>query len=746
MILKPVFIIAIVAVAMIGVMVPSVFAQYVGSEGQTESIPEPEPLTSDEKFEKIIYLLMDKWNSSRYITSPPDLETFEELEYLSPIASDFLNNDGGVLGNPSNIQNPIFVNQQSKYDRQDFCDILNNPHITYDDKKIFYDICQVYLKWYENNYDRWFLEMDESMIVYKKMVNEMNISDETKFMYLSGLNGHLSMLNSNGNVDHELNKLEQSKFFLESYVMDKDLLPILPIASFVDQTKDPQHYIDRYFNEPEYKEWFDENYPQYSSIYEAIGMGESITENIMMPVTIELLDISVTKISARSATIEIAFEISNPNPRTVIVQTIDYQLFETGFSSYEQLAGGTIGSRPEGMVEFGSNYYTLLGENSILLKEKITLANTATGELWDVLESEYDYSESGSASWWVTGTVYFNLSSMTSGQENTVPFEFFLDASTINNDKLLQKQVDAVGLEEPVVEEINEPEYVPEPKTTIVSCSNDVKITPDKDVHQSGETITFTVETFDPCYVDNYRELILYIVGYDRPNCDGCRIIESFLIKTGEPKIFQFYPEILNWSQEYYVRQGTNGQGFGDLLKYDSKGNLVLNENNEIQNLSFIVLPAEQDKKIISVPMCGTGTELVNGICKVIQTEEKSSGGGCLIATATYGSEMAPQVQQLRELRDNQLLQTESGTAFMGTFNDIYYSFSPIIADYERENPLFKEAVKLAITPMISSLSLMENANSESEVLSIGISVIMLNLGMYLGVPAVVIVGIRKRI
>ena len=119
-------------------------------------------------------------------------------------------------------------------------------------------------------------------------------------------------------------------------------------------------------------------------------------------------------------------------------------------------------------------------------------------------------------------------------------------------------------------------------------------------------------------------------------------------------------------------------------------------------------------------------------------------GGGCLIATATYGSELAPQVQQLRELRDNQLLQTESGSAFMSTFNDIYYSFSPIIADYERENPYFKEAVKLAITPMISSLSMMENAETESEVLSIGISVIVLNLAMYLGVPAIVIVGIRK--
>ena len=141
---------------------------------------------------------------------------------------------------------------------------------------------------------------------------------------------------------------------------------------------------------------------------------------------VELADLSVTKINERSATIEIAFEIFNPNPRAVIVQTMDYNLFETGFSSYEQLAGGTIGSRPEGMVEFGSNYYTLLGENSIVLKNKMVIKNTASSsELWDSLKSEYENGESGSAKWWVYGTVYFNLSSMTSGQENTVPFEFF---------------------------------------------------------------------------------------------------------------------------------------------------------------------------------------------------------------------------------------------------------------------------------------------------------------------------------
>ena len=123
---------------------------------------------------------------------------------------------------------------------------------------------------------------------------------------------------------------------------------------------------------------------------------------------------------------------------------------------------------------------------------------------------------------------------------------------------------------------------------------------------------------------------------------------------------------------------------------------------------------------------------------------KSGNGGGCLIATAAYGSELAPQVQMLREIRDNQLMNTESGKSFMSGFNEAYYSFSPIIADYERENPLFKEAVKLAITPMLSTLIIMENADSESEVLGIGLSVIALNLGMYIGLPAIVIISIRK--
>ena len=120
--------------------------------------------------------------------------------------------------------------------------------------------------------------------------------------------------------------------------------------------------------------------------------------------------------------------------------------------------------------------------------------------------------------------------------------------------------------------------------------------------------------------------------------------------------------------------------------------------------------------------------------------------GGCLIATASYGSELAPQVQQLRELRDSTVLQTKSGSAFMIAFNQFYYSFSPMIADYERENTVFKETVKITITPLLASLTLLQyvDIDSEYDMLGYGIGVILLNIGMYFVAPAVLITKIRS--
>jgi len=131
-----------------------------------------------------------------------------------------------------------------------------------------------------------------------------------------------------------------------------------------------------------------------------------------------------------------------------------------------------------------------------------------------------------------------------------------------------------------------------------------------------------------------------------------------------------------------------------------------------------------------------------------IEIKNTEEGGGCLIATAAFGSELSSQVQFLREIRDSTVLQTESGTSFMAGFNQFYYSFSPAIADYERENPAFKEAVKITLTPLLTSLTLLQYADidSESEMLGYGIGIILLNIGMYFVAPAVLIMKIKKRV
>ena len=130
------------------------------------------------------------------------------------------------------------------------------------------------------------------------------------------------------------------------------------------------------------------------------------------------------------------------------------------------------------------------------------------------------------------------------------------------------------------------------------------------------------------------------------------------------------------------------------------------------------------------------------------EPEPDDNRNGCLIATAAYGTELAPQVQMLREIRDNTLLSTASGSSFMTGFNQMYYAFSPAVADLERENPAFREVVRAAITPLISTLSIMSLADpgSEEQVLGLGISVIALNLAMYIAAPALVVVGTRRYI
>ena len=167
-------------------------------------------------------------------------------------------------------------------------------------------------------------------------------------------------------------------------------------------------------------------------------------------------------------------------------------------------------------------------------------------------------------------------------------------------------------------------------------------------------------------------------------------------------------------------------------------GNPVIEEEEEV------VTPTVETPTVTETPEVEEAPEF--GESFSIQEEEE--GGGCLIATATYGSEMASQVQMLREIRDNKLLLTESGTLFMTSFNSIYYSFSPTIADLERENSSFKEFVKIVITPLLTTLSILNyiDIDSEIDMLATGISLILLNVGIYFVAPAIVITKLHRKL
>jgi len=159
----------------------------------------------------------------------------------------------------------------------------------------------------------------------------------------------------------------------------------------------------------------------------------------------------------------------------------------------------------------------------------------------------------------------------------------------------------------------------------------------------------------------------------------------------------------------------------------------------EMEGILFQPIPLETTYFTINVGE-GQSTQSIQ--------ENNNEGGGCLIATAAFGSEMSPQVQQLREIRDNVVMQTSSGKTFMTVFNQIYYSFSPTVADYERESPVFKEIVKVSLTPMLTSFTILAHVpiDTEHEMLGYGIGVILLNIGMYFVAPAILFTTIKKKL
>jgi peptidyl-prolyl cis-trans isomerase B (cyclophilin B) len=247
-------------------------------------------------------------------------------------------------------------------------------------------------------------------------------------------------------------------------------------------------------------------------------------------------------------------------------------------------------------------------------------------------------------------------------------------------------------------------------------------------------SISISVKNNNGTSLDNYADTtkkslkkaidegIVTILQEERTTINGndaliTDVVGKFTTTGGQAKI-KFKEAVIRNSDKFYIITYSNSENnFNSTLP---KFTDVLNSLKIISTSPTIQNPIPNDK----------------------------NGGGCLVATATFGSELAPQIQTLRELRDNMVQNTNSGAAFMTEFNQFYYSFSPTIADWERQNPIFKETVKITITPMLSTLSMLNyvDMHSEQELLGYGLGIILLNIGMYFVVPTIIILKTKDRL
>ena len=146
-----------------------------------------------------------------------------------------------------------------------------------------------------------------------------------------------------------------------------------------------------------------------------VRIGTSGGMSTLIPLIVELEDVEILNVDERIAFVEISFKVTNPNYKGVILEMIRYTVYEDDM----KIGVKSIGDRaaPGGIVS-ASNYFTILSDRPSMISDEFTIKNNGQiPELWSALEN-------GDPEWRVTGEAYYNLSSMTAGQENEVTFEF----------------------------------------------------------------------------------------------------------------------------------------------------------------------------------------------------------------------------------------------------------------------------------------------------------------------------------
>ena len=467
-----------------------------------------------------------------------------------------------------------------------------------------------------------------------------------------------------------------------------------PILSFVDQDKDPSHYVKRYTTEPNYTEWFDTHFSDYT-IWEGIGISQQEYQKIVEELSQPKRD--------------------DPEPVFKHTETVDIEL------SIQQVIYDA--TSPDGTYVEYPRVQVSENDNDVLIDAE---CNPKSNTLFDTGRK----------------TTVSCRSNLTDG---TVGVSSFI--VTINSFEYPDQQVGA---------------YLP----SNADLSRDYEIRNAYGVDYSSDGVFFQGKTTKYTRTDYYDHVDIKLSIWQSMDKNATSD-ESWnkldrLTPYDEFSPIGFPKECAGYQQGGYYGGGIiqvvclkdevyfQIHGVGNSLQLDAAVYDIAHETLDLIEEKKVSLDMTLNPPEVKMND-GTYSCLWNGyIYKNFECvkDNRVSGGGCLIATAAFGSEMAPQIQFLREIRDNTVMSTQSGTAFMTGFNQFYYSFSPQIADYERENPVFKEAVKVTLTPLLTSLTLLNyvDIDSEEEMLGYGIGIILLNIGMYFVAPAVLIISLKKRL
>ena len=132
--------------------------------------------------------------------------------------------------------------------------------------------------------------------------------------------------------------------------------------------------------------------------------------------------------------------------------------------------------------------------------------------------------------------------------------------------------------------------------------------------------------------------------------------------------------------------------GAGATYTYQWSGSDGFSSNASAASMTYSMPGSKLSTVNISSSAIGLSFE-----CDAIIADQLTTTSSCFIATAAFGTPMQPEVQVLRNFRDDRLLTNPVGKAFV----DTYYKLSPPVADYIRNNDDLKAVVREILKPVI---------------------------------------------